>query len=276
MQANNIAENLKSLYNIKCTSKYLIFVLSKINSNSNFIQKLDENFFYYIFFDTYTCQFYDKKGKEISSLGNKDSILDSKYINEVQNYERIKRNYFIWDNSMKTFINKNLNKEMSFHQIYIQNYYSTNIYQETKLNLPSSLSSLILNDILHEKNGKLKFIGNCNIKNIMKIKYINKILSLFIKDNNTYIYYNTLYLIKEKNKIFEYKIIGDEILKEEIKNLKLAEDTLSNSLTQKKRYLIIQYNDLFKKPKQKLYNGKCFCYLVLLEQDLKDFYHYWC
>ena len=110
----------------------------------------------------------------------------------------------------------------------------------------------------------------------MKIKYINKILFLFTKDNNTYIYYNTLYLIKEKNKIFEYKIIGDEILKEEIKNLKLAEDTLSNSLTQKKRYLIIQYNDLFKKPKQKLYNGKCFCYLVLLEQDLKDFYHYWC
>ena len=274
MQANNVAENLKSLYNIQCTNKYLIFVLSKINSNSNFIQKLDANFFYYIFFDTYTYQFYDKKGEEISCLGIKDSILDSKYINEIQNYEKIKRNCFIWDNSMKTFINKNLNKEMSFHQIYIQNYYSTNIYQETKLKLPSSLSSLILNDILHEKNGKLKFIGNCNIKNIMKIKYINKILFLFIKDKNAYIYYNTLYLIKENKKIFEYEIIGDEILKEEIKNLQLSEDILSKSLGQQKRYLIIQYSDLVKK--QKLYNGKCFCYLVLLEQDLKDFYHYWC
>ena len=274
MQANNVAKNLENLYNIKCSNKYLIFVLSKINTDSNFTKKLEANFFYYILFDIYTCQFYGKKGEEISSLANNDSILDSKYISEVQNYEKIKRNCFIWYNSMKSFINKNLNKEMSFHQIYIQNYYSTNIYHETKLNLPSSLSSLILNDILHEKIGKLKFIGNCNIKNIMKIKYINKILFLFLKDKKMYIYYNNLYLIKEKKKKFEYEITEDEIIKKETENSDLEEETLSKSLGPKKRYIIIQYNDLIKK--QKLYNGKCFCYLVLLEQDLKDFYHYWC
>ena len=91
---------------------------------------------------------------------------------------------------------------------------------------------------------------------------------------NFYIYYNNLYLIKEKKKNFEYEITGDEIIKKETENSDLEEETLSKSLGPKKRYIIIQYNDLIKK--QKSYDGKCFCYLVLLEKDLKDFYHYWC
>ena len=39
------------------------------------------------------------------------------------------------------------------------------------------------------------------------------------------------------------------------------------------KYIRIKFEDLFKKSNE--YDKKCFCYLVITEQSMKEFYRYW-
>ena len=173
---------------------------------------------------------------------------------------------------MKAYINKKKIDNKSFYKIYMNKFKKENIYSNIKLILPKSLNDSILENVIHEKNGILKFIGNCKYKNIKNIKAIHKMIILFKKDEKIYINYDTLYLInkdKKKNKyIFE---VVDEKEIQINEDLELEEVFLLNiKRNTEKKFIKIQLADL-----KKNYNEKCFCYLIINEKMLQNFYHWW-
>ena len=184
-QEDRIVQNLENLYNINITGKHLIFILPKINYDSTFQEALKERDFYYIFFDIYLEEFYNSKFEEINSLDFPGSFLDIKFIIEEFDYNKIKNNFNTWENSIKAFINKKRTNKKSLYDIYINEFYNTNVNRIIKLDL-KQINSLILEKIIHDKNTILKFIGNCDIKNREKIRNIYRILS-FLREKIKYI-----------------------------------------------------------------------------------------
>lgn len=272
-QADNVAENLKSIYDIDCTNRYLIFILPKGSNNTDFVTKLDFNFFTYIFFDIFTNEFSNKNNEKILTLNFNEALLDEKIKTDFLDYEKIQLSYTIWTNSMKAYINKKKIDDKTFYEIYMNKFKKENIYSHIKLTLPKSLNDSILENVIHEKNGILKFIGNCKYKNIKNIKAIHKMIILFKKDEKIYINYDALYLInkeKKKNK-YSFKIVDENEIQINEK-LELEEVSLVNiKRNTTKKYIKIQLVDL----KNKIYNEKCFCYLIINEKMLETFYHWW-
>jgi hypothetical protein len=272
-QADNVAENLKSIYDIDCTNRYLIFILPKGSNNTDFVTKLDFNFFTYIFFDIFTNEFSNKNNEKILTLNFNEALLDEKIKTDFLDYEKIQLSYTIWTNSMKAYINKKKIDDKSFYEIYMNKFKKENIYSHIKLTLPKSLNDSIFENVIHEKNGILKFIGNCKYKNIKNIKAIHKMIILFTKDEKIYINYDALYLInkeKKKNK-YSFKIVDENEIQINEK-LELEEVSLVNiKRNTTKKYIKIQLADL----KNKIYNEKCFCYLIINEKMLETFYHWW-
>ena len=271
-QADDVAQNLEKLYNINITERHLIFVLPKINYDSKFKETLKESGFCYIFFDIYTSEFYNNKFEIINHFDFPGSLLD---INIMTDYKKINNNVITWQNSMKAFINKKRNNKKSFYDIYINEFYSTNLNRLIKLNL-KQINSLILQQIINDKNAILKFIGNCDISNKEKVRNIYRMIFIFKRDNKIYIDYQTIiYLLKRVK--FNYELIKIENKEKEIGSteLQLDETLLKTISSNQSRYTQIQLGDLFDKNTNK-YDNKCFCYLVITEQVLTEFYKWWC
>ena len=266
-QGDNVANNLEMLYNIKITTKYLIFFVPKINDSQEFIKKLDKNKFEYIYIDIFSNQFYDKNNQELHSLGNQESILDSHSILNLEDYEIIKKNNLIWENSLKDFINQNKNGRKSFYEIYINKFYSSNSYNQIKLILPDTFQKLLLKKVIKENNSILKFIGNCELNNLEEIKNIFKLIILFKKDKKNYIIYDeAIYLIKNNKGQYELKKVENDNIIDN--SLELEEEKYYQT-----KYQIIELQDLLK---NNLLNRICFCYLIVNEESLRQFYNFWC
>ena len=272
LQADAVAKNLETLYEIDITNRYLIFILPRSEDTTEFIDNLESNNYCYIFYDSSLKQFYNKSGEELQSLEFPDSLLDTKLITEIKDSEKIKSNHFIWENSMKEFINKKRNEPKSFHQIYINNYYNFNRFKQIKLNLSNELKNSLLNDIIHQKDAILKFIGNSNLKNIDTFKNLYNMIIIFKNENKIYVRYNKIYLLKETGNTFSFQPLEEDNIKQKKNSLVLNDQPLPTPNIDPK-YAKITFQDYLKKKK---YNGKCFCYLVITKKNLQDFYNYWC
>ena len=181
-QADYFAQNLEELYNINITDRYLIFILPTMSDTTQFIEELQSNNYFYIFYDSSTRLFYNKNKEELHGLDFEESLLKINTMTEVKDSEKIKQNNFIWENSMKAFINKKRTEKKSFYQIYINNYYNFNRFNQIKLNLSNTLKDSLLKDIICQKDAILKFIGNCKLKNIESIKNLYKMIIIFKND----------------------------------------------------------------------------------------------
>ena len=174
---------------------------------------------------------------------------------------------------MKEFINKKRNEQKSFYQIYINNYYNFNRFNQIKLNLSNQLKNSLLNDIIRQKDAILKFIGNSNLKNMDTFKNLYNMIIIFKNENKIYVRYNKIYLLKETGNTFSFQPLEEENIEKKNNSLVLIEQPLPTIQTNPKKYTKITFQDFLTK---KRYNGKSFCYLVITKENLKDFYNYWC
>ena len=270
--AGKVAENLENLYKINITGRHLIFILPKINYSSEFLEDLKMQNFCYIFFDIYTGEFYNSNDEKINKFDFPGSFLDIKLINEEIDFQKINDNFMTWQNSMKAFINKKRDSEKSFYDIYIDKFYNTNKYKHLKLDL-TGINLLLLNNIIHDKNAILKFIGNCSIKNRKQIRNMHRMIFIFKKDGKIYIDYETLYLLKKDKNNYKLEEIVDNNKDFDSGELELEEIPLKKISSSSKLYSVIKLTDLIT---EKKYNDKCFCYLVVTEKILTQFYKWWC
>lgn len=283
--ADQVAKNLKELYKIEITERHLIFILPKANYNNKFLEKLKEENFYYIFFDIDTDEFYNSKDEKIYHFDFPDSILNMKLLIDELDFKKINENYLIWQNSMKAYINKKRNNKKSLYDIYINELYNKNNYRLIKLDI-KKINYSLLTKVIHNNKAILKFIGNCHIKNIQDIRNIHRIMFIFVKESEIYIDYDKLYQLKKsKNNIYQIVEVKKE-KSEEMKKNEKQEDKISSDLnldeqnltipSKSEKYSIIHLNDLFEKKNQKKYDKKCFCYLVITENILSQFYNWNC
>ena len=270
--ADQVAENLENLYGIKITGRYLIFILPKINYNLNFLYELTNRNFCYIFFDIDTDEFYNSNNEKINKFDFPGSYLDLKLINEDLDYRKINDYYLTWQNSMKAFINKKRNSNETFYDIYINEFYSKNKNKLVKLDL-TGINSLLLDKIILDKKAILKFIGNCDPKNRKDIRNIHRMIFIFKKGVDIYIDYENLYLLKKSRNSYYLKQINDDKNTFDSNVLGLDETALKKIPSYSKKYTIINLTDFIK---DKKYDNKCFCYLVITEKMLSKFYNWWC
>ena len=273
LQADDVAKKLDKLYNINITERHLIFILPKFNYDNNFLELLKKNNFYYIFFDTYTNEFYNNESEKMNHFYFPDSLLN---IVGLTDYKKINYNFITWENSMKAYINKKRSNNESLYRIYINNFYSSNSYQQIKLDL-KQIKSLLLEKVIGDEKSILKFIGNCDINNIEEVQKIYNMIFIFKRNNNIYIYHKEeIYLLK-KGKSSKYIIQKTD--KDEKKNIftkeQLDENPLKNIPSKKMNFIKINLSDLIDN-KNKKYNDKCFCYLVITADNLAAFYNWWC
>ena len=273
LQADAVAKNLENLYQIDITNRYLIFVLPRMEDTIEFKKNLESHNYCYIFYDSSLQQFFNKSGEELNSLEFPNALLDTKLITQIIDSEKIKHNYFIWENSMKEFINKKRTVKKSFYQMYINNYYNFNKFNQVKLILPNQIQDLLLNNIIRQKDAILKFIGNCNLKNIDTFKHLYEMVIIIKNEDKIYIMYDILYLLKETGDKFNFQPLEEENFQKYDNSLDLIEQTLPTIQASPKKYKKIKFQDFLAKKK---YNGKCFCYLVITTKKLKNFYNYWC
>ena len=270
IEADNVAKNLERLYNINITSRYLIFILPKINYNSQFLENLKKNNFCSIFFDIDTNEFYNDKEEKINSFDFPGSVLDITLKKEDSDFNKINGNYLIWKYSLKEFINKKRNNKQTFHNLYINKFYNTNNFKLMKLDI-TKINNLILKKI-NAQNAILKFIGNCEVKNRNYIRNIQKMVFIFKKDETIYVDYGEIYkLITDKSKYSLEIVEGKDF---DSKGIKLNETPLKVIQTQAKKYNTIKLSDL--SDEKVKYNNICFCYLVVTEDFLTRFYNWWC
>ena len=270
--ADQVAENLEKLYGIKITGRYLIFILPKINYNLNFLYELRNRNICYIFFDIDTDEFYNSNNEKINKFDFPGSYLDLKLINEDLDYKKINDYFMTWQNSMKAFINRKRNSKETFYDIYINEFYSKNKNRLVKLDL-TGINSLLLDKIILDKRAILKFIGNCDPKNRKDIRNIHRMIFIFKKGKDIYIDYENLYLLKKSRNSYELKQINDDKNDLNSNVIGLDENALKKIPSSSKRYTIIQLTDLIK---DKRYDNKCFCYLVITEKILSQFYNWNC
>ena len=273
LQADSVAQNFKNLYNIVCEKRYLIFILPKISDTREFIGNLELNNYFYIFYDDFTNNFYDKNGQILKGLVFEDALINIKSKNEIKDLEKIKQNKKIWDNSMKAFINKKRSNNKSLYQIYINNYYNFNKYNQIKLILSKQLKELLVNEIIQQNDAIFKFIGNIKLKNLDSIKYLYKMIIIFKTNEELYIIYDSKYKLEEKNNILSLQQIKNEKLEDKIKSSLLKEEPLLNIKSSKQKYSKIYLKDLIEKKK---YNNECFCYLIITKEIVKEYYQSWC
>ena len=271
LQADRVAQNLENLYNINITGRHLIFILPKTNYDSKFQENLKNLDFCYIFFDIYTNEFYNSEFEKINNFDFPGSFLN---IEMMTDYTKINDNYIIWKNSMKSYINKKRNNTKSFYDIYIEKFYNTNSNRLIKLDL-KPINDLILETIIFDKNAILKFIGNCDINNREKVRNIHRMVFIFKNEDKIYIdYQKIIYLLIKTKSDYQLKKIEDETEDIEHKEIELEEMILKRKPSNQKRYTMIQLTDLFNKKNK--YENKCFCYLVVTETLLSQFYNWWC
>ena len=265
-------KKFRDLYKINISERHLIFILPKLNYNSKFLETLKFNNFCYIFFNIDTEEFYNNKNEKINNFDFPGSFLDIKLMNEDIDYKKVNNNYIIWQDSMKAFINKKRNNEKTLYDIYNEKLYNTNKYRLVKLDL-TIINNLILDDIIQDKKAILKFIGNCAIKNRKEIRSIHRMIFIFKKDGEIYIDYEALYRLKNEKNGFETEKVIDDKKDFDSVELGLDEIALKNIPSSSNLYTVIKLDDLLQKKK---YDNKCFCYLVVTEKILIQFYNWWC
>ena len=274
-QAKKVVENLKDLYNINITKIYLIFILPKQIKNQDFIHDLNSNGFGYIFFDLYSKEFSTENDESINNLDFKNCLLEEKE-EEALDSQKIDDNLILWENSMKTFINKKRSEEKTFYQIYISNFYIMNEHTLLKINIPKNICTLILNNIGEEEKSTLKFIGNCDFENIDDIRTKHKMIIIYQKNGKVYIKYDYTYLLERKKESYTIKIINENNLNinialKESEPSKLIQNIIDKS---SEKYQKVELRDFIKNAT--IYGKKCFCYLVVTEKNLKKFYQDYC
>lgn len=179
-----------------------------------------------------------------------------------------------WKNSLKAFINKKRNNQKSFYDIYINEFYNNNFHKLVKLDL-KKINDLILDEIIHDKNTILKFIGNCEIKNRKDVRNIHRMIFIFKKEGKMYIDYQTkIYQLKRIKTNFKLDLIKEKEEDFDSIGIELEESLSKTILKNYKKYTIIQLTDLINDKKK--YNNKCFCYLVITEKILSQFYKWNC
>ena len=270
--ASEVAENLENLYKINITGRHLIFILPKINYNAKFLEELKLRNFCYIFFDIYTDEFYNSDNEKMTKFDFPGSFLDIKLITEQLDYKKINNHYITWKNSMKAYINKKRNSEKTFYDIYINKFYSTNKNKLIKLDL-TGINHLLLGNIIHDENAILKFIGNCALKNREEIRNIHRMIFIFKKDGEIYVDYEKIYRLKKERNSYKLEIIEDNEKDSDSDELGLDETDLKKISSSSKLYTVIRLTDLINGKK---YDNKCFCYLVVTEKILTQFYKWWC
>lgn len=273
LQADDVAKNLEKLYGINITERHLIFILPRFNYDNNFLELLKKNNFYYIFFDTYSNEFYINESEKMNHFNFPGSLLN---IVGLTDYKKINYNFITWENSMKAYINKKRSNSKSLYHIYINNFYSSNSDHQIKLDL-KKINSLLLEKVICVTKSILKFIGNCDINNIEEVQKIYNMIFIFKRNNNIYIYYKEEIYSLKKGKSSKYII--QKINEDEKKNIfteeQLDENLLKKIPSKKKNLIKIELSDLFDKKNIK-YNDKCFCYLVITKEKLTEFYNWWC
>ena len=270
--AEKVAENLANLYKINISGRHLIFILPKLNYNPQFLETLKFNDFCYIFFDIDTNEFYNNRNERINKFDFPGSFLDIKLINEDLDYKKINNNFIIWQDSMKAFINKKRNSEKKLCDIYNNKFYYTNKNKLVKLDL-SGINNLILDNIIKDKRAILKFIGNCAIKNRKEIRSIHRMIFIFKKDEEIYVDYETLYKLKKEKNSFKLEKMNENEKDFDSIELGLDETAIKNIPSPSDLYTVIKLNDL---KREKKYENKCFCYMVITEKILIQFYNWWC
>ena len=173
---------------------------------------------------------------------------------------------------MKAYINKKRNNEKTFYDIYINEFYNTNKNKLIKLDL-TGINHLLLEYIIYDKHAILKFIGNCALKNREEIRNIHRMLFIFKKDREIYIDYETIYRLKKERNFYKLEKIKDDKKDFNSDGIGLDETTLKTISSSSKLYTIIKLSDLIS---EKKYDNKCFCYLVVTEKILTQFYKWWC
>ena len=281
-QADNVANNLHNLYGINITKKYLIFIIPIQREGSDFENLLNENGFGYIFYDIFTGYFSRKKDEieNINNLNFENFLLDSK--KEPIDSQVINENYMQWVTSIKNFLNKKRGETKNFLQIYIKNFYSMNDYNFIKIIFPSECYELITCEIIKNKNSILKFIGNCEFENLNKIRSLYNMIIIYQKDKKIYINYGLItYLLEENEKALNNYIIkkNDEKIDETLELTEEKESTIPVKKNKKKYIQKTQYQKI--KLKEYIKNAekfeqKCFCYLVMTEERIKQFYKDYC
>ena len=133
--------------------------------------------------------------------------------------------------------------------------------------------TFFLPNIIHDEHTILKFIGNCALKNRGEIRNIHRMLFIFKKDGEIYIDYETIYRLKREKNIYKLEIIKDNEKDFNSDGIELDETILKTIPSSSKLYTIIKLSDL---ATGKKYDNKCFCYLVVTEKILTQFYRWWC
>ena len=270
--AEKVAKNLKELYGINITGRHLIFILPKANYNSQFLEALKNRNFCYIFFDKDTNEFYYSNSEKINKFDFPGSFLDIKLINDDLDYRKINDNYITWQNSMKAYINRKRNSDKTLYDIYINEFYNTNKNKLIKLDL-AKINVLLLDKIIYDKKAILKFIGNCEIKNRKEIRNIHRMIFIFKKDGKIYVDYDSLYQLTIARNTYKLEKSEDNEKDLNLDTLGLEETALKTIHSSSKKYTVIHLTDLIK---EKKYDNKCFCYLVITEKILTQFYNWWC
>ena len=156
--------------------------------------------------------------------------------------------------------------------IYNNNFYYTNKNKLVKLDL-SGINNLILDNIIKDKRAILKFIGNCAIKNRKEIRSIHRMIFIFKKDEEIYVDYETLYKLKKEKNSFKLEKMNENEKDFDSIELGLDETAIKNIPSPSDLYTVIKLNDL---KREKKYENKCFCYMVITEKILIQFYNWWC
>ena len=96
---------------------------------------------------------------------------------------------------------------------------------------------------------------------------------IFKKDGEIYVDYEKIYRLKKERNSYKLEIIEDNEKDSDSDELGLDETELKKISSSSKLYTVIRLTDLINGKK---YDNKCFCYLVVTEKILTQFYKWWC
>ena len=270
-QGDNVARNLVGLYNISISQKYLIFVLPNSVENDDFKKKLKEKSFTYILFDTNTCDFYNSDNKKIEKFEFENAILDTKTTLDTRGYDKVYTHYMIFENSLKAYINQGNNNKKSLYEIYTNKFYDQYMFNLIKLELDKDFIQCLFKTVISDEKAVLHYLGYFNLEFLDSVKQIHKMINIFIKGGKAYINYDLIFSLEKNKNGYEIKEIDANKINSD-KTLHLNEFDSPNLTTKPKKKKIekISLDDLLNNKIK--YNEECFCFLVITENYLKDFY----
>ena len=88
-----------------------------------------------------------------------------------------------------------------------------------------------------------------------------------------YMDYDSLYQLTIARNTYKLEKSEDNEKDLNLDTLGLEETALKTIHSSSKKYTVIHLTDLIK---EKKYDNKCFCYLVITEKILTQFYNWWC